>query len=451
MIKAARRAAVLGVALTLALPVALWSHARLTRSDPAANARLDVAPTVIRLWFSEAPEVSLSSITLEDSAGITVRLGAIRRGDASLSIEASILDTLRAGRYTVGWRVAGSDGHPITGSFSFVSAATAIAADTTTVKSHTVMTESSAENPAESAAYVTARAVGFAALLIAIGAVVFHYLVLSQLTLTDVVRSMISRRLATAGAIAAVVALTSAAARLVLQWQMLNVDPAAARIHLSTMTMETQWGAAWVIQAGAVIIALGAFGVARAGSRGAWAVAAVAAMGMAVSPALGGHAAADAEGWAVSIAADALHVLGASAWLGSLFCLLAIAVPVLVTRADDRWQSIASLVNRFSPIALGAAALVVATGVITAWLRLGALAPLWTTDYGRALLVKLALVVGVAGVGAYNWRRVRPGLGTASATARFRKSALVELVLGVVVIVVTAVLVALPTPAVPSP
>ena len=104
------------------------------------------------------------------------------------------------------------------------------------------------------------------------------------------------------------------------------------------------------------------------------------------------------------------------------------------------------MVSAFSPVALLCAAIVLLTGIISAWLRLGAIAPLWTSGYGRVLLLKLALLSGVAGTGAYNWLRVRPALGTPEATARFRKSATVELAVGIAVIVVTAVLVALPTP-----
>ena len=57
-----------------------------------------------------------------------------------------------------------------------------------------------------------------------------------------------------------------------------------------------------------------------------------------------------------------------------------------------------------------------------------------------------ALLAGVAALGFYNWRRVLPTLGDDAATHRLRRSARVELGLGLVVLLVTAVLVALPTP-----
>jgi copper transport protein len=444
MTRTFRTGLALGVALILALPVLSWAHAHLVRSSPSADARLDVAPTLIQLWFSEKPELALSSVSLVDSAGAVVRLGPLRAGDTSLAIAAPILDRLAAGQYTVRWRVVSSDGHPSNGSFSFISSASAVAEDTMPARPETAVAPDTSGNPAESLAYIVARALEFAALLVTIGAPGFRYFVMRRAVENDEVLDGMTRRLASVGAIAAAIALASALVRLGLEWQMLNGDPATVRVHLSTMTMETQWGGAWLVQAVTLVFALGAFGLARGGSRAGWVIAALAALVLAVSPALAGHAGADADHRVIAVAADGLHVLGASVWLGSVFCIVAVGIPVLVKQADDAWRSIATLVNAFSPVALGAAAVVLLTGLTSAWLRLGAIAPLWTTSYGRTLLIKLGVVVGIAIMGAYNWRRMRPALGTAAATARFRKSAAAELGFGAAVIVVTAVLVAMP-------
>ena len=144
--------------------------------------------------------------------------------------------------------------------------------------------------------------------------------------------------------------------------------------------------------------------------------------------------------------ADGLHVLGAAGWLGTLACLIVIGLPTAAAARDGRWEAVASMVNAFSPLALACAGLVLLTGVASAWLRLGALAPLWTSDYGRTLLLKLGLLIGVVGTATYNWLRVKPALGSPESTARLKRSATVELAVGVAVIAVTAVLVALPPP-----
>ncbi|HEU5050718.1 MAG TPA: CopD family protein, partial [Gemmatimonadales bacterium] len=73
--------------------------------------------------------------------------------------------------------------------------------------------------------------------------------------------------------------------------------------------------------------------------------------------------------------------------------------------------------------------------------------PLFATGYGRVLLVKIGLLAGVAALGAWNWRRVRPALGSAPGAGRLRMSATAELVLGTLLLGATAILVALPAPA----
>jgi putative copper export protein len=167
---------------------------------------------------------------------------------------------------------------------------------------------------------------------------------------------------------------------------------------------------------------------------------------LAMSAALGGHAGASADLRWLAVSDDALHIVGASGWLGSLFWLAVVGLAV-TNRSDERRASrVATLVRAFSPVALGCAALVVSTGVVSAWLRLGSLPALWTTSYGQVLLVKIALLIGVIGTGFFNWRVVQPSLGSDVATARLHRSATVELGIGALIILATAVLVALPTP-----
>ena len=106
---------------------------------------------------------------------------------------------------------------------------------------------------------------------------------------------------------------------------------------------------------------------------------------------------------------------------------------------------VAELVNAFSPTALMFAGLVTATGVFAAWMHLGALPALWQTTYGRTLLIKLALLSAMAFTGAYNWLRVKPTLGQAEGAVLIRRSATIEVIVGIIVLLVTAVLVATPT------
>ena len=100
--------------------------------------------------------------------------------------------------------------------------------------------------------------------------------------------------------------------------------------------------------------------------------------------------------------------------------------------------------NAFSPLALTCGAVLVGFGV---WLSLRHLDPfsaLWTTPYGYTLIAKLCVVALVFGLGAWNWQRMRPTLGTEAAAHRIRHSAALELTAATLVIIITSLLVSLP-------
>ena len=93
--------------------------------------------------------------------------------------------------------------------------------------------------------------------------------------------------------------------------------------------------------------------------------------------------------------------------------------------------------SRLRATAAAAAALAAAgTLSTTLWAQTPAGAP-----------IKIGVLTVVFGTGAYNWLRVRPALGTQSAAGRLRRSAVLELTVGAIVLAVTAVLVATPPPA----
>jgi copper transport protein len=462
--------AALLIVVLVGVPTAVWAHARLTKSDPAAKSHVAIVPSQIRLWFSEAPEVALTRVGLTDSAGHVVELGPVERDSARLAVHVQIRGSLAAGRYSVTWRTAAADGHPADGAFSFtvmpgaaaIVGATAVVGDTTRARSPIADTSKKLhrtdtttvpglDSPGALAATpVAVRAISFTSLLLLVGAIVFRFGVAARAPVAESMRRAMRTRAARLGAWSAAVLLLSAVARFVLQVQMMN-DNAVGADTMQTMALRTHWGAVWLLQVITAIVALFSLVAARRDSKHAWSVAAIAVLVVAVTPALGGHAAALSRFTTLAIVTDALHVVAASAWLGTLAHVVLVAVPE-ATRGgeDERWVNVASLVNLYSPLALAAGATVAATGLVSAWLRLEHPSALWTSEYGRVLLIKLALLIGVVVTGAFNWLRVRPALGTAVATTQLRRSAAVELAIGVLVIIVTAVLVATQAPVPPS-
>jgi putative copper export protein len=213
------------------------------------------------------------------------------------------------------------------------------------------------------------------------------------------------------------------------------------------MLSHTVWGWGWLAQLFGVLVAVAGFALARRQRRTGWALATAGAAVLAFTPALSGHAAAAPRLAALAVLADGLHIIGAGGWLGSLLFVVAVGVPMAM-RLDqgERGPAVADLVSAYSPTALFFAGVAAATGVVAAWVHFDSVSALWTTPYGRTLLVKLGILSVVAGTGAHNWRRVRPALGDTVGTRRIRRSAAVELAVGALVLVVTAILVATPTP-----
>jgi methionine-rich copper-binding protein CopC len=105
--------------LTAASPTVF--HTKLIKSEPAANDTLDTAPRKLILWFSERIELKVSSVKLTGAKGKVIPLGALAHaGAADSSVVVPVTAVLAAGSYSIMWRTASDDGHPVTGTFSFV-------------------------------------------------------------------------------------------------------------------------------------------------------------------------------------------------------------------------------------------------------------------------------------------------------------------------------------------
>jgi uncharacterized membrane protein len=149
-------------------------------------------------------------------------------------------------------------------------------------------------------------------------------------------------------------------------------------------------------------------------------VAVLAAVGLLVLPSLSGHALDPGQPFFAPIA-DELHVLAASVWLGGLLALAAV-----LTFVPGPAPGLAA--RRFSTIALAAVLVVAASGLLRAVTELASVEQLWSTTYGRMLLLKSGLLAALVALGASNRGRLR------------RSVVLAELALLAVLLVAIAVL-----------
>ena len=226
-------------------------------------------------------------------------------------------------------------------------------------------------------------------------------------------------------------------------------------------TVRTRFGNAWALRI-LLLLLLALLLVwskreAERTPRSAWLAVAGSAAGLAVTPALSGHAAAGPDA-AVGAGVGVVHFSAAAVWFGGLVLLGTCVLP----RAEGE---LLGAVARFSSVAFTAMVAIVVTGMVQGWRQVGSLQALGHTAYGRLLVVKVAaflLLIVVAGrsrvlvrrklmaralVGAAARDRDRgdaggPGMGDVDGGSLWllRRLVLTEVIVAVVVLAITALL-----------
>ncbi len=165
----------------------------------------------------------------------------------------------------------------------------------------------------------------------------------------------------------------------------------------------------------------------------------VLALVMLLAQAATSHAAAQLNGRAPLMLADLLHMAAAAAWIGGIpYLLLALG------RASDGAAQ-ARIGRRFSLIALGAVAVLIAAGLGMAVPYIGSLDAIYGTAYGVMVATKVLLLLGLLLLGGMNYllvERVRRAPGTP--VLRLKRFAEVEIGLGFTVLFAAASLTSQP-------
>ena len=448
-----KRALTLATFAVLMTPALLAAHAHLTRSSPAAGERLERPPERLSLWFSESPELRFTTIQLLDSADNPIAIGPVTRiAQDPSGVGASLVTAIGAGRYTVAWKTAASDGHLATGRFAFT--VLADAGDTARVsprpaqlqtpapaKSNEIVSTVVAQQPLNTAEHWAL----LVAVFTVIGAIGFRGAVITRAGWDSALVGDASdgaRRLAQ-GALA--LALVASLTRLAAEASLMTGSTPRMR-SMWDVASDTAWGHGWLVGAAGIVIAALALSLGWR-KRIGWLIAALGALALALSQSLTGHAGASMDWLTVSVTADVVHLLAAGAWVGGLVSVILVGLPVTRRHDEaDRPARGSSLVRAYHDIALPSVIVVALSGLANSWLRLGNLAALWTSAYGRVLIAKVFLFLIIATFGYYHWRTVvTAGWGAATA-GRFRRTALLELLVGALVLMATAGLISMATP-----
>ena len=117
-----------------------------------------------------------------------------------------------------------------------------------------------------------------------------------------------------------------------------------------------------------------------------------------------GHAA-GASGHSQAVNSLLVHLVGAAVWIGGLFTLVYVAGTVSKQRMSE-------LVSRYSSLALLAFIGVSASGVVSAWLRVGSWDQLIGTGYGQLVILKTISLVVLGAFGALQRQRLIPRIAS---------------------------------------
>jgi copper resistance protein D len=147
------------------------------------------------------------------------------------------------------------------------------------------------------------------------------------------------------------------------------------------------------------------------------------------------------------LATDFFHLIAAGFWLGGLIPL-ALLLIYLHRFREQTWLSVAcDAARRFSNLGILAVGILLVSGTINAWFLIGSMQGLIDTSYGRLLILKITLfaaMVCLAGINReYLLPRLFGGIETdlgSRALPWLIRSALVEIVLGVGVILIVGTL-----------
>lgn len=113
---------------------------------------------------------------------------------------------------------------------------------------------------------------------------------------------------------------------------------------------------------------------------------------------------------AAALAGDWFHLACAAFWLGGVVMLAATAGAALRDPDAAVVRAFGAVVERFSPFALFCVGALALGGIAQSAGFLDGIAALWTTDYGRALLVKIVLFGVLIGFGAWHRQALAPRL-----------------------------------------
>src|SRR6266480_3515759 len=411
-----KRLVLITAALALVFPAQALAHATLVHTSPGFRERLASSPSAVTLTFDQYTKLLPGSIQLFN-AKHAVPLERV--WSDGLTLEAAV-PRLPRGPYTVRWHALSSDGHVVSGVFTFGVRARA-----------PLPTEAfGASGPTRSEHIV--RWLYFISLALLVGGLGFRLLVLRRGPLTPAAEK---RFYVTVG-IGAVAAIDVGIAAFLLRAEDALQLPFGRLLYGDLAPLaRSRFGDAFIAMTlGFTLVAALVFLSWLTDRTVLLWPAFILALAFASGLSLSGHSAVDAGASWKSQVADWAHLSAASLWIGGLIQLALVVWPLMPDLRRDAFLA-------FSRLATVCVGVLLLAGVYLAILRLPRLSDLWTTGYGQILLVKIALVALAFAWGGLHKLRAVPVVARDGTVPRLRASLAGESMIGMIVLLVAAFLV----------
>jgi copper transport protein len=427
--------------LVVLAPSQALAHAQLESTSPQRDGLVATQPKLVSFTFDESVGGTPGAVRVYDTTGKRVDDGqAFHPNGSGPTFGVGLKSGLPKGTYTATYRVVSADTHIVTGGFVFAIGARSPSAGSTVGQ----LLSGQKTGTVTSTAFTLAKAVQYGSIGVGVGLLAFLLLVWVPVLATTAggttewrrASASFVARLRRALLVAAACGVLSAIVAVILQGAQASGVTFWSALDTTILkgVVGTRFGAVWTGAAVAwLLVGLATTGLLRPraargmvlepahlGADGAMLDApvvrpslgllALPLVALIALPALAGHASVQSPVW-LFLPANLAHVSAMSLWIGGLVALT-VALPAATRQLEghERTRALSAVLERFSPLALIAVIVLLTTGTLQALLEINAWSELLHTAFGRAVLIKVGLLIVLIAFGALNRRSSLPRL-----------------------------------------